>query len=291
MKRILVTGCNGQLGRAIRKEYQKEAVEFIGTDVTEDGGAVALDITDLQQVLTLTEQTQPDVMINCAAHTGVDACQEQWDLAYRINALGARNMAIAASKVGAKLMHISTDYVFSGEQNTPYTEFDPVGPTGAYGKTKLEGERFVAQFSSRYFILRTAWLYGEGKNFVGTMLRLAQDRELVTVVDDQYGTPTSASQLAKVIHFLEPTEHYGIYHATCQGSCSWAEFAEEIFRLAAKETKVKHVTTKEYAQICPTTAPRPAYSVLDNYMLRLIGGYEMADWKDAIAEYMAGVDA
>lgn len=124
MKRILVTGCNGQLGRAIVKEYQNEAVEFIRTDVTKDGGAVALDITDLQQVLALAEQTRPDVMINCAAHTGVDACQEQWDSAYRINALGARNMAIAAAKVGAKLLHISTDYVFSGEQDTPYTEFD-----------------------------------------------------------------------------------------------------------------------------------------------------------------------
>ena len=286
MKKILVTGCNGQLGRAIQKEYDGEAVEFINTDVMDSETSIALDITNLEAVLQLTEEKKPDVIINCAAHTAVDACEQQWDSAYRINALGARNLSIAAAKVDAKLIHISTDYVFSGDGSRPYQEFDEVGPRSAYGKTKLEGERFVQQFAGKYFILRTAWLYGEGKNFVKTMLRLSESHDEVTVVDDQLGSPTSAAELAKAIHSLEPTENYGLFHATCEGSCSWAEFAEEIFRLAGKDTRVKHVSTQEYAKICPTTAPRPAYSVLDNYMFRLTGGYEMAHWKDALTEYM-----
>lgn len=286
MKKILITGCNGQLGRAIRKEYAKEQVEFINTDVTDSDTSVALNITNLDEVLKLAENHKPDVIMNCAAHTGVDACQEQWDSAYRINALGARNMAIASAKVGAKLVHVSTDYVFSGDSKKPYTEFDATGPTGAYGKTKLEGERFVQQFGERYFMIRTAWLYGTGKNFVETMLHLAESRKEVTVVDDQWGSPTSAAELARLIHHLEPTENYGLFHGTCEGSCCWAEFAEEIFRLAGKNTFVKHVTTEEYGKICPATAPRPAYSVLDNYMLRLTSGYKMADWKDALTEYM-----
>lgn len=287
MKKILVTGCNGQLGKAIQKEYANEAAEFINTDVMDSETSVALDITDLEAVLKLAEEKKPDVIINCAAHTAVDACEQQWDSAYRINALGARNLSIAAAKEKAKLIQISTDYVFAGDSSRPYQEFDEVGPKGAYGKTKLEGERFVQQFAKRHFILRTAWLYGEGKNFVRTMLRLSEDRKEVSVVDDQLGSPTSAAELAKVIHYLEPTENYGLFHATCEGSCSWAEFAEEIFRLAGKDTLVKHVSTEEYAKLCPTTAPRPAYSVLDNYMFRLTGGYEMAHWKDALAEYMA----
>ena len=179
-------------------------------------------------------------------------------------------------------MHISTDYVFEGNAHEPYTEFDEVHPVSAYGKTKLEGERFVQQFAERYFILRTAWLYGEGNNFAKTMLRLAESHDEVRVVCDQFGSPTSAAELAKVMHRLEPTENYGLFHATCEGSCSWADFAGEIFRLAGKTTKVTRVTTEEYG----STTKRPAYSVLDNYMLRLTTGARMADWKDALRAYL-----
>lgn len=276
MKKILVTGCNGQLGKAIQKEYESEAAELILTDVAD------LDITDNAQVLQFVREHKPQVIMNCAAHTAVDLCEEQWDLAYRINAIGPRNLAIAATQTGAKLMHISTDYVFSGDGDHPYTEFDPVGPTSAYGKTKLEGERFVQQFAKNYFIIRTAWLYGDGKNFVKTMLKLSETRDNVSVVKDQFGSPTSAAELAKMMHHLEPTENYGLFHGTCEGSCSWADFADEIFRLAGLPTKVNHITTEEYG----SATRRPAYSVLDNYMLRLTTDFRMADWQDAIREYM-----
>lgn len=276
MKKILVTGCNGQLGKAIQKEYESEAAELILTDVAD------LDITDNAQVLQFVREHKPQVIMNCAAHTAVDLCEEQWDLAYRINAIGPRNLAIAATQTGAKLMHISTDYVFSGDGDHPYTEFDPVGPNSAYGKTKLEGERFVQQFAKNYFIIRTAWLYGDGKNFVKTMLKLSETRDNVSVVKDQFGSPTSAAELAKMMHHLEPTENYGLFHGTCEGSCSWADFADEIFRLAGLPTKVNHITTEEYG----SATRRPAYSVLDNYMLRLTTDFRMADWQDAIREYM-----
>lgn len=286
MKKILVTGCNGQLGKAINQEYMKDEAEFINTDVQAGEGVTALDITNVEQVLALVRETKPDVIINCAAHTAVDLCEQQWDSAYKINALGARNLSIAASETGAKLIHVSTDYVFDGTGTRPYTEFDAPGPNSAYGKTKLEGEHFVKAFANKYFILRTAWLYGDGKNFVKTMLRLSESHDKVTVVDDQVGNPTSAAELARMIHFLEPTENYGLFHATCEGSCSWADLAEETFRLAGKDTVVERVSTEEYCRRNPNQAPRPAYSILDNYMLRLTCDFRMADWKDALKEYM-----
>lgn len=285
MKKILVTGCNGQLGRAIQKEYAGE-VEFVLTDVVESDGIVSLDITNIDQVMTLVRDTRPDVIINCAAHTNVDKCEEQWDLAYKINAIGPRNLSIAATETGAKLVHISTDYVFDGHGTRPQTEFDPVGPVSAYGKTKLEGENFVKQFAQKYFILRTAWLYGDGHNFVRTMLRLSETHDEVSVVCDQKGSPTSAVELAKMIHYLEGTENYGLFHATCEGDTNWADFTEEIFRLAGKQTKVNHVTSKQYKEMNPASADRPAYSILDNYMLRLTSDYQMAEWHDALQEYM-----
>ncbi len=286
MKKILVTGCNGQLGRAVRKEYAKEEVTFINTDVTEGEGVLVLDITDVDAVMGLVRTEQPDVIINCAAHTNVDLCEKQWDSAYKINAIGPRNLSIAATAVGAKMIHVSTDYVFEGNGTRPYTEFDAPNPISAYGKTKLEGERFVQEFADRYFILRTAWLYGEGKNFVKTMLRLAETHDEVSVVDDQVGSPTSAVELARMIHYLEKTDNYGIFHATCEGDTNWADFAETIFKKAGKVTKVRHVSSEEYAKMNPASAKRPAYSILDNYMLRLTGDYRMADWQDALDEYM-----
>lgn len=286
MKKILVTGCNGQLGRAIRKEYKDAGVRFINTDVKESEGIVALDISDINQVMELIKSEKPDVIINCAAHTNVDACETQWDLAYKINAIGPRNLSIAANEVNAKMIHVSTDYVFEGNGEMPYKEFDIPNPVSAYGKTKLEGEKFVQQFANKYFILRTAWLYGEGKNFVKTMLQLAETHDEVSVVCDQIGTPTSAVELAKMIHYLEETDNYGLFHATCEGDTNWAAFAEEIFKLAGKNVRVNHVTSEQYAKMNPASANRPAYSILDNYMLRLTSDYKMADWKEALKVYM-----
>lgn len=286
MKKILVTGCNGQLGRAINKEYRDDVVELINTDVVAGDGIVACDITSIDHVMTLVKEKKPDVIINCAAHTNVDKCEEQWDLAYKINAIGPRNLSIAARETGAKLIHVSTDYVFEGNGTRPYTEFDAPNPVSAYGKTKYEGEKFVKDFADRYFILRTAWLYGDGKNFVKTMLKLSETHDEVSVVKDQLGSPTSAVELAKMIHYLEPTENYGLFHATCEGDTNWADFTEEIFALAGKKTKVNHVTSKQYKEMNPAAANRPAYSILEDYMIKLTSDFRMADWHDALKVYM-----
>ncbi|MBD8915308.1 MAG: dTDP-4-dehydrorhamnose reductase [Pseudobutyrivibrio sp.] len=290
MKKVLVTGCNGQLGRAIQKEYAGD-VTFILTDVAEGEGITSLDITDIDAVMSLVLAQKPDVIINCAALTNVDGCEKMWDLAYKINAIGPRNLAIAATAVGAKLVHVSTDYVFAGTERTPRTEFDTPNPISAYGKTKLEGEQFVRQFAEKFFILRTAWLYGDGKNFVKTMVRVAKTHDEVSVVCDQFGSPTSAVELAKMIHFLEGTDNYGIFHATCEGETNWADFTEAFYAKLGITAKVNHITSEEYARMNPEAAKRPAYSNLDNYMLRLTTDqFAMADWEDALDVYLKDFD-
>lgn len=287
MKKVIVTGANGQLGRAINKVFADNTeYELINTDFNIEG-IESLDITNIDSVLAFADKIKPYAIINCAAHTAVDLCEVQKDLAYKINAIGPRNLAIAASKYDAKLIHISTDYVFPGNASEPYLEFDTPAPKSMYGTTKLAGENFVKQFGgNKWFIIRTAWLYGDGKNFVKTMLKLSENHDTLTVVDDQVGSPTSALELARAISFLINTESYGLYHGTCEGVCSWADFAKEIFRLAGKDTVVKPVTSEEYKAMNPNSADRPKYSVLENYMLKLTSSYMFADWKDAIAEYM-----
>ena len=277
MIKLLITGGNGQLGRAINNLYKDRAdIECINTDVGE------LDITNLDEVLAFVANCKPYAIINCAAHTAVDLCEDQEELAYKINAIGPRNLSIAAEKNGAKILHISTDYVFAGDAIKPYKEFDTPAPQGVYGATKLAGENFVKEFSTRYFIIRTAWLYGDGKNFVKTMLRLAEDRDEIGVVYDQVGSPTSTFELAKAMDSLLFTENYGTFHGTCEGVCSWADFAEEIFKIAGKNVKVNRLTSDQY----PAKAKRPAYSVLENYMFKITNGFMFADWHDALNEYM-----
>lgn len=287
MKKIIVTGSNGQLGRAVNDWCASSGeYELVNTDFGVEG-VRDLNITDLDNVLSLLREVKPYAVINCAAHTNVDACEVQKDSAYRINAIGPRNLAIASTEVGAKLVHISTDYVFAGDGTRPYVEFDAPAPKAMYGLTKLAGEEFVRQFAKDFYIFRTAWLYGDGKNFVRTMLRLSETHDEISVVNDQVGSPTSAKELANAIFALLPTENYGLFHATCEGQCSWADFTKEIFRLANVSTKVNPVTSAQYKEMNPDSADRPAYSVLENYMLKLTGGYEFADWQKAIAEYMA----
>ena len=285
MKKILVTGCLGQLGRAVQEIYGDE-VEFILTDSMAADGVELLDITDAEAVMDMAVKSKPDVIINCAAMTNVDGCEQDYDTAYRVNALGPKNLAAASKEIDAKLIHISTDYVFPGTSPEPLKESDKPAPISAYGRSKLAGEDFVRELADKWFILRTAWLYGEGKNFVGTMLRISENHDEISVVDDQYGSPTSADELARLIHRLEPTEAYGIYHATCEGSVSWAEFAEEIFRQYGRDTRVKHVSSAEYKKLNPASADRPAFSVLDNERLRIQGVEPMADWKDAFTAWV-----
>ena len=277
MKKILITGSHGQMGRALNDFYGgSEAVRLINTDVDE------LNITDKQEVMEKIREIAPDIIINCAAHTQVDACETDEERAYQINAAGPYHLSLAANEVDAVLVHISSDYVFDGKKEGAYVEGDPYNPQSVYGKTKLEGEELVRKTAHRYFIVRTEWLYGEGRNFVNTMLKLSETNDSVRVVNDQYGGPTSAEEVVKVIDLLCHSEKYGTYHATCEGVCSWAEFTKKIFELCGKSTKVIQVTTEEYG----AAAKRPANSVLENKKLKETFGYQMADWEDALKKYL-----
>ncbi len=283
-KKLIITGCNGQLGRAINliagdtSEY-----ELINTDINAD---LKLDITNIDEVIPFVRSYSPYAIINCAAYTAVDKQEKDADLSYRINAIGPRNLSIAANETGAKLLHVSTDYVFPGNSDRPYVEFDKTGPVSVYGKTKLAGEEFVKTIANRFFIVRTAWLYGDGHNFAKTMLKLAETHEEVSVVDDQLGTPTSALELARCLKSLLPGDNYGLFHGTCEGDTNWAEFAETVFEMTGKQVRVNHVSSEEYEKMNPASAKRPSYSILDNYMLRLTDGYKFADWKTALEEYL-----
>ncbi len=278
MKKILITGCYGQLGRALNGELEGNVdVEILNTDVD------TLDICDYSQVEALVMDNKPDFIINCAAHTAVDKCESDQDNAFRINAIGPENLAKAADKAGAAMIQVSTDYVFDGSGSRPYVETDATNPQSVYGSTKLAGEQKVMAATDRYYIFRTAWLYGDGNNFVKTMLRLAEERDSLTVVSDQFGTPTSAMELARMILHVIETGKYGIYHATCEGNTDWYHFALKIFENAGKNINVKPVTTAEY----PTAAKRPAYSVLENAALNALGDYRMKEWEAALEEYMS----
>lgn len=277
MKKVLITGCNGQLGRALNELLRDSDVEIINTDVSE------LDICDLEQVRRLLAEKRPDTIINCAAHTAVDKCETDVENAQKINGLGPKNLATAAKEIDAQMVQVSTDYVFSGDADIPYTEEDAPCPQSVYGSTKLEGEQAVTSILERYYIVRTAWLYGDGNNFVKTMLRLAETRDEITVVNDQYGSPTSALELARMILHIVDSGEYGIYHGTCEGIASWYEFACKIFSLAGVNINVVPVTTEEYPA---SVAKRPAYSVLENKKLNSQGSYRMKQWEDALEEYM-----
>ncbi|EHI98329.1 dTDP-4-dehydrorhamnose reductase [Clostridium sp. DL-VIII] len=288
--KILITGSKGQLGNEILdiiksgkaeigeiSEGMKKS-EVIALDVDE------LDITDLGQVKDKINDLKPDVIINCAAATNVDGCESNEDFAFKVNSIGPRNLAIAAEEVGAKLVQVSTDYVFSGVGNKPLTEYDLTAPYSVYGKTKLLGENYVRELSSKYFIVRTAWLYGYvGHNFVYTMRRLGKEKDMITVVNDQRGNPTNANDLAYHILKLIETEEYGIYHCTGKGECTWYDFAKMIIELSGEKCEVKPCTSEEYK----TPAKRPEYSSLDNMMLRNTIGDEMRDWKDAIKSFIS----
>jgi len=274
--KVLLVGSEGQLGLELQKQLQNKSLEYFSLDLPE------FDITNLEMVIKKFIKEKPDLIINCAAYTDVDGCENNIETAYKVNALGAKNLAIAAEKVGTKLVHISTDYIFNGQGEEPYKEYDDSDPQTVYGQSKLLGEKFVQQFSSKFFIFRTAWLYGEGNNFVKTMLRLAGENDELNVVNDQIGSPTSTVDLARAIINLMETEHYGLYHATCEGQCSWYDFAKKIFEIKNIDIKVNPVSSDQFKR----DAERPKYSVLDNYMLKLIDKNNFKHWEESLKDYL-----
>ncbi|MFQ5924448.1 MAG: dTDP-4-dehydrorhamnose reductase [Dehalococcoidia bacterium] len=284
--KVLIIGANGQLGTDLCW-ILRDTEEVVPLTHAE------LEIADMNSVRNAFNNHRPDVVINTAAYVRVDDCEIEPDKAFLINAMGARNVAVMAEEVGAKLVHTSTDYVFGGEgepQTTPYTEFDTPAPLNIYGKSKLAGEEQVRHFCTRHLVIRTSGLFGlagargKGGNFVETMLRLAQERDELRVVHDQVFSPTYTRDLARKIAQLINTEYYGIFHITNRGSCSWYEFAGEILRLAGLKTPVTAITSSQY----PQKAKRPHFSVLDNYHLRLLGMDDMRLWQEALRDYMMG---
>ncbi|NLK93562.1 MAG: dTDP-4-dehydrorhamnose reductase [Clostridiales bacterium] len=284
---ILITGGNGQLANEIKGIINtgKSDIGKINTNNINSifYGSKELDISNHKQVNDVINRVKPDIVINCAAYTNVDGCETDPDKAFMVNSIGPRNLAIECEKIGAKLVHISTDYIFSGDSNKPQKEYDLANPKSIYGSTKLMGENYVREFSSKYFIIRTSWLYGEkGNNFVYTIINLAKTKKEIMVVNDQIGNPTNANDVAFHILKLINTEEYGIYNCTGEGECSWYDFAKRIVDLLGEDCIVNPCTTEEF----PRPAKRPAYSSLDNMMLRCTVGNDMRQWKDAIDCFM-----
>jgi dTDP-4-dehydrorhamnose reductase len=297
--KILITGCKGQLGTEIIKQLQTGKSEIgpipealLGAEVV----AVDLpevDISDLNATLSYLAGVKPDVVINCAAFTNVDGCETNHDLAFQANALGPRNLAMACERIGAKLIHVSTDYVFSGRENggVPLDEAAVPNPISAYGSTKLQGENYVKQFCTRAFIVRTAWLYSYyGKNFVKTMYNAGRKFGKLEVVNDQLGNPTNAVDLAHVLLQLAATEEYGTYHCTGEGICSWYDFTVAIIAESGVEAEVSPCTSAQYKEKHPESADRPAWSALDNRMLRCTIGNCVRPWQEALKVFFQNWD-
>ena len=276
-KRILVTGANGQLGSEMRRLGEISPNEYIFTDVAE------LDITDKDAVIAFTQQNNINVIVNCAAYTNVDKAEDDAATAELINATAVRNLAEAAKSVDATLFHVSTDYVFGSEGNTPRTEDMPLNPLGAYGRTKLHGEQAIAEVGAKAIIIRTAWLYSEyGNNFLKTMLRLTKEKETLNVVFDQVGTPTYAGDLAMTIFSIIEGDYYngneGVYHFSNEGVCSWYDFAQEISTAMGHKCQISPCHSNEF----PSKVTRPPYSVLDKTKIKRTFGVDIPHWRESM---------
>lgn len=287
--KVLVTGASGQLGAELCTQLAT-GISPLGAIPAEFHGANvlaadldSLDITDRKAVRALMSSEQPDIVFNCAAMTQVDLCETELDAAMRANAIGPRNMAESCAETGALLLHVSTDYVFSGEGSVPYAEWDTCAPASIYGKSKRLGEEYVCASGCRHAIIRTAWLYGRtGHNFVRTMQKAGRERDTIRVVNDQRGNPTNASDLAWHMLCLAAAGETGIFHITGNGECSWYEFAREIMRLSGLACEVLPCTSAEY----PSAVKRPTYSALSHGMLRVTIGDRMRPWREALADFL-----
>lgn len=277
LMKVFVTGASGQLGHDVCCELKKRSIDYCGVSSRE------LNITDKESVSKFLLAYRPDVVIHCAAYTKVDQAEDEPEKAFVVNRDGTRNMAETCRKLNAKMIYISTDYVFPGTGDQPYEVDDPKGPLNVYGQSKLEGELAVQELLDKYFIVRISWVFGKnGRNFVKTMLRLAETRPEVSVVADQIGSPTYTADLAPLLCDMAETEKYGAYHATNEGICSWAEFAEEVFKQAGKLMKVNYIPTKDY----PTKAVRPMNSRLNKQCLEAAGLSRLPDWHMALEHYL-----
>ena len=291
--KLMITGAKGQLGTEICRQLQagKSALGPL-PQVLLEATVVAVDVEDAdltsqKEAAALIQKHRPTAVINCAAYTNVDKAETQPYEAFAVNAVAVRNLAMACQDVGAKLLHLSTDYVFSGTGTRPYSEADLPAPTGIYGATKRQGEAYAMQFCSRWFVVRTSWLYGRtGGNFVKTMLRLADEKDSISVVNDQQGNPTNAEDLAHHLLRVVLTEEYGIYHCTGTGICTWYDFAKEIMRLAGNKMQIVPCTSAEFA----SPVKRPANSALAHHMLQATVGDDMRPWGDALEEYIKKLD-
>lgn len=274
--KVLVTGANGQLGYDVVKQLQKQNIECFGAARND------FDITDFTATEKFIVNYMPDVVIHCAAYTAVDKVEDEQGLCYLVNASATENIAQICKKIDAKMVYISTDYIFDGIKDGFYEVDDKPNPVNVYGKTKLLGEQAIQKILNKYFIVRISWIFGEhGNNFVKTMLRLGKEHKELNVVADQYGSPTYTADLAPLLIEMIKTDKYGIYHVTNEGVCSWAEFAEEIFKVARMNVKVNHIATDEY----PTKAKRPLNSRLSKEKLKE-NFRELRDWKNALKEYI-----
>ena len=291
--KIMITGCHGQLGNELISILKSgvseigpipkglENAEICAVDID------SLDISDCAAVKSLVSTEKPNVIINCAAMTNVDGCESDYETAFKVNAMGVRNLAMAAKEVDGKLIHVSTDYVFAGDGVRPYVEWDKVDPKSAYGASKALGEKYALEFNDKSFVVRTSWLYGYiGKNFVKTVRRILKEKGSMTVVNDQRGNPTNANDLAHHLLKLAITEEYGIYHCTGNGECTWFDFAKKIAELSGYGDVVKPCTSEEF----PSPTKRPAYSSLRNLALQCTVGDEMRDWEVAIENYIKNLE-
>jgi len=275
MIKILVTGAKGQLGQSLLPRLNNKIFEVVYTD------RETLDISDAKKVNTLFKKEQFNYCINAAAYTNVDGAEKDKASAFLINAEAVKLLADACLATDCVLIHISTDFVFDGMKKEAYTEQDPTNPVNIYGQSKLQGEEFIKEVLNQYFIIRTSWLYSEfGKNFFRTMTRLADNNKEINVVDDQWGCPTYAGDLADFIVELihQGFDNYGVYHFSNNGLLTWYEFAKTIFRFQGLKIKINPIPSFDY----PTQARRPAFSKLDNTLLGLSFGYEMKDWKESL---------
>lgn len=274
MKKIWITGAEGHIGTALLDLLEGVEYQLLPTDIEE------VDITKIDEVTQFVHVNRPDVVINCAGMTDVQECENNVDEAYRVNAIGVRNVALAANEINAKVIQISTDDVFDKESRVPYNEFDNVHPRTIYGKSKEAGEKILTQLLNRFVIIRSSWIYGIGRDFVDEVLRNVGQGKKMEVPNNQYAAPTSAKELAKVIRYFIDNEEYGLYHVVCPGSCSRYEFARTILEYSGKAGEL------DLYPVVIEDSARPTYSVLDNMMLRLTGIEEPKEWKTALKEYL-----